>query len=66
VSPVMDSRELAELLPTSDQVTRIGAREEVIPAHRTPGERKFKFLRHEIFQWLVENRYKPGAEDEAT
>jgi excisionase family DNA binding protein len=63
VSPVMDSRELAELLSTSDQVIRIWAREGVIPAHRPPGGRKFKFLRHEIFQWLVENRYEPGGDD---
>lgn len=55
----MDSRELADLLSTSDQIVRIWAREEVIPSHRAPGTRKFKFLRHEIFEWLIENRYKP-------
>ena len=63
VPPVMDSRELAELLSTSDQVIRIWAREGVIPSHRPPGGRKFKFLRHEIFQWLVEHRYEPGADE---
>jgi hypothetical protein len=30
-----------------------------------PGARKFKFLRHEIFEWLVENRYRPGDDDYA-
>lgn len=64
VPPVMDSRELAELLSTSDQIIRIWAREGVIPSHRAPGARKFKFLRHEIFGWLVQNRYDPDAGDE--
>lgn len=59
VPPVMDSRQLAELLSSSDQVIRAWAREGVIPAHRPPGGRKFKFLRHEIFAWLVESRYVP-------
>ncbi|MEA1902220.1 MAG: helix-turn-helix domain-containing protein [Actinomycetota bacterium] len=63
VPPVMDSQALAELLSTSDQVIRIWAREGVIPAHRPPGGRKFKCLRHEIFAWLVENRYEPGSDD---
>jgi excisionase family DNA binding protein len=59
VSPVMDSQQLAELLSTSDQIVRIWAREGVIPSHRAPGARKFRFLRHEIFEWLIENRYEP-------
>lgn len=65
VSPVMDSQELAELLSTNEQIIRIYAREGVIPSHRAPGARKFKFLRHEIFEWLVENRYEPGDSDQA-
>ncbi|HZD23708.1 MAG TPA: hypothetical protein VE569_09960 [Acidimicrobiia bacterium] len=63
VPPVMDSQELADLLSASDQVIRTWAREWVIPSHRPPGARKFKFLRHEIFQWLVDNRYEPGDEE---
>ncbi|MCO6502382.1 MAG: helix-turn-helix domain-containing protein [Acidimicrobiales bacterium] len=59
VPAVIDSKELAELLSTSDQIVRIWAREGVIPSHRAPGARKFRFLRHEIFEWLVENRYEP-------
>ena len=65
VPPVMDSKELAELLSTSDQIVRIWAREGVIPSHRAPGARKFKFLRHEIFEWLVQNRYQPEADVES-
>jgi len=62
----MDSQELAELLSTSDQVIRIWVREGAIPSHRAPGARKFKFLRHEIFEWLVENRYRPEDDDQAS
>lgn len=65
VPPVMDSKELAELLSTSDQIVRIWAREGVIPSHRAPGARKFKFLRHEIFEWLVQNRYQPESDVES-
>lgn len=66
VPAVMDSKELAELLSTSDQIVRTGAREGVIPSHRAPGARKFRFLRHEIFERLVQNRYQPEAEVEST
>ncbi len=59
VPPVMDSRQLAELLGTNEQIIRAYARDGVLPAHRRPGGRKFTFLRHEIFQWLVDNRYEP-------
>ncbi len=62
VLPMMNSAQLAELLTTSEQQIRIWAREGTIPAHRPPGGRKFTFLRHEIFAWLVENRYVPGED----
>ena len=62
VPPVMDTRQLAELLNTNEQIVRAYARDGVIPAHRLKGGRKFTFLRHEIFQWLLENRYEPGSE----
>lgn len=59
VPPIMDSKQLAELLSTNEQIIRAYARDGVIPAHRRPGGRKFTFLRHEVFQWLIENRYEP-------
>ncbi|GBE23242.1 MAG TPA: DNA-binding protein [Actinobacteria bacterium] len=62
VPPVMDTRQLAELLNTNEQIVRAYARDGLIPAHRLKGGRKFTFLRHEIFQWLLENRYEPGSE----
>ncbi len=64
VPPVMDTNQLAELLDTNEQIVRAYAREGIVPAHRPPGGRKFTFLRHEIFQWLLENRYEPGTDSE--
>lgn len=54
---VMHTKQLAELLNTNEQIVRAYARGGVLPAHCKPGGRKFTFLRHEIFEWLVENRY---------
>jgi hypothetical protein len=34
-------------------------REGVVPAHRRLGGRKFMFLRHEVFEWLDANRFRP-------
>lgn len=59
VPPVMDTHQLAELLHTNEQIVRLWVREGLIPAHRKPGGRKFTFLRHEIFNLLLANRYEP-------
>lgn len=64
VPPVMDARQLAELLHTNEQIVRAWARNGVLPAHRRPGGRKFTFLRHEVFNWLLANRYEPDEESE--
>lgn len=59
VPPVMDTRILADLLHTNEQIIRAWVLEGIIPAHRKPGGRKFTFLRHEICDWLISNRYTP-------
>lgn len=64
VPPIMDTKQLAELLNTNEQIVRAYARDGTVPAHRKPGGRKFTFLRHEIFQWLLENRYEPVDSDD--
>lgn len=64
VSAVLDTKELAELLHTIEQIIRAWVREGIIPAHRKPGGRKFTFLRHEIFDWLIRNRYTPESTEE--
>ena len=58
VPAVMDTHQLTELLKTDEQIVRAWVREGLIPAHRKPGGRKFTFLRREIFDWLISNRYK--------
>ena len=63
VLAVMDTKQLANLLHTEDQIIRSWVREGVVPAHRRPGGRKFAFLRHEIFDWLLSNRYEPTTTD---
>ncbi len=62
VPAVMDGKQLAELLNTSDQIVRAWVREGIIPAHRRPGGRKLSFLRHEIFDWLIANRHEPETD----
>lgn len=47
------------LLNTKQQIIRVWVREGIIPAHRKPSGRKFTFLRHEIFDWLINCRYEP-------
>lgn len=63
VPPVMDTKDLAELLHTNEQIIRAWVREGVLPAHRKSDGRKFTFLRHEIFDWLITNRYYPTTDD---
>lgn len=62
VPPIMDTKQLAMLLNTSEQIIRLYVRQGILPVHRQPTGRKFAFLRHEIFQWLLENRYQPDAD----
>lgn len=59
VPGVMETRQLAELLHTNEQIIRQWVREGIVPAHHKPGGRKLTFLRHEIFEWLTANRYVP-------
>ena len=63
--PAVDTRQLADLLHSNEQIIRAWVREGILPAHRQPGGRKFTFLRHKVFQWLISNRYNPNATDEA-
>ena len=62
VPPIMDVKQMAELLNTNEQIIRLYVREGQLPAHRRPGGRKLTFLRHEIFEWLLANRYDPERE----
>ncbi len=55
----MGTRDLAELSNTNEQIIHAWVREGITPAHRKPDGRKFTFLRHEIFDWLISTRYEP-------
>ena len=58
----METKQVAELLHTNGQIVRAWVGEGAFPAHRKPGGRKYTFLRHEIFEWLLSNRYQPDPD----
>jgi len=59
LSRVMDTCRLVDLLNTNELIVHAWVREGIIPAHHKPADRKFTLLRHEIFDWLISNRYEP-------
>ncbi|HEX2029219.1 MAG TPA: helix-turn-helix domain-containing protein [Nitriliruptorales bacterium] len=50
--PVLDAAMVAELLGMNIDTVRRLSREGVLPAHRVPGGRTFKYLRDELLEWL--------------
>lgn len=50
--PVMDAAMVAELLDLNVDTVRRLSREGVLPAHRLPGGRAFKYLKDEVLEWL--------------
>ncbi len=52
--PVMDAAMVAELLGMNVDTVRRLSRQGVIPTHRVPGGRTFKYLRDEVIEWLRE------------
>ncbi|MBW3620930.1 MAG: helix-turn-helix domain-containing protein [Actinobacteria bacterium] len=50
--PVLDAAMVSELLGLNIDTTRRLSREGVIPAHRLPGGRTFRYLKDEILEWL--------------
>lgn len=50
--PVLDAAMVADLLSMNIDTVRRLSREGVIPAHRVPGGRTFKYLKDEILEWL--------------
>ena len=66
--PVLDAAMVAELLGMNIDTVRRLSRDEVIPAHRLPGGRTFKYLKDEVLEWLAQqpaNNPKEGAEQDA-
>lgn len=52
--PVLDAALVADLLGMNIDTVRRLSREGVIPAHRVPGGRTFKYLKDEVLDWLRE------------
>lgn len=50
--PVLDAAQVARLLSLNIDYVRRLSREGVIPAHRLPGGRTFRYLKDEIIEWL--------------
>jgi excisionase family DNA binding protein len=50
--PVLDAAMVAELLGMNIDTVRRLSRDNVIPSHRVPGGRTFKYLKDEILDWL--------------
>lgn len=55
---VMDVPMVAEMLLTDANQVRKWANAGLIPCHRVPGTRKYRFMRDEILSWLAK---LPGA-----
>jgi excisionase family DNA binding protein len=55
---VMDVPMVAEMLLTDANQVRKWANAGLIPCHRVPGTRKYRFMRDEILSWLAN---LPGA-----
>lgn len=61
--PVLDAAMVADLLQMNIDTVRRLSREGVLPAHRVPGGRSFKYLKDELIEWLRAQPANNPAED---
>ncbi len=61
--PVLDAALVAELLGMNIDTVRRLSREGVLPAHRVPGGRTFKYLKDELLEWLRAQPANNPSED---
>lgn len=61
--PVLDAAMVADLLQMNIDTVRRLSREGVLPAHRVPGGRSFKYLKDELIAWLRAQPANNPAED---
>lgn len=61
--PVLDAAMVADLLQMNIDTVRRLSREGVLPAHRLPGGRSFKYLKDEVIDWLRAQPANNPAED---
>lgn len=64
--PVLDAALVAELLDMNIDTVRRLSREGILPAHRVPGGRTFKYLKDEVLTWLREQPANNPIEDAET
>lgn len=64
--PVLDAAMVSELLGMNIDTVRRLSREGVIPSHRVPGGRTFKYLKDEVLDWLRAQPAHNPTEDQAT
>lgn len=50
--PVLSTGQVADLLGMNIDTVRRLSRDGVLPAHRTPGGRTFRYLTDELLDWL--------------
>ncbi len=50
--PVLDAAQVARLLKLNIDYVRKLSREGVLPAHRLPGGRTFRYFKEEVLEWL--------------
>lgn len=60
---VMDTAQVADMLQLNIDTVRRLSRDGVIPSHRLPGGRAFRYLKDEVIGWLREQPAHNTAED---
>ncbi len=63
--PVLDAAQVASLFGMNIDTVRRLSREGVIPSHRVPGGRTFKYLKDEVLDWLREQPAHNPADADA-
>lgn len=62
--PVLDAAMVAELLGMNIDTVRRLSRENVLPAHRLPGGRSFRYFKDEVLDWLrAQPAHNPPVKD---
>lgn len=64
--PVLDAAMVSELLGLNIDTIRRLSREGVIPSHRLPGGRTFRYLKDEVIEWLRQQPAHNPAEEPAS
>lgn len=63
--PVLDTAMVAELLDMNVDTVRRLSRDGILPSHRVPGGRTFKYLKDEVLDWLREQPvHNPPVEEQ--